>query len=129
LGCWGARVQCSVSSGALGPNTTPPSSALRSRRQGSGNDGANAVALDSLNTAYVVGSTDSADFPLAKPIAGQAVYHGATDGFVTAVDPVGAQLSYSTYLGGSDEDHAVAVAVAVQSIGGTTHVAGQAKAT
>jgi hypothetical protein len=40
---------------------------------------------------------------------------------VSAFDPSGATLSYSTYLGGTAEDHAVGVAVQAN---GTTHVAG-----
>ena len=89
---------------------------------GSGNDSASAVGMDAANNVYVVGSTDSSDFPLLKPITGQSAYHGATDGFVSALEASSSTLSYSSYLGGSDEDHAVGVGV--QAIGGTTHVVG-----
>jgi len=88
---------------------------------GAGDDVASSVGVDALNSAYVVGSTDSSDFPQARSIPGQAAYHGAVDGFATGIDPSGSPLYYSTYLGGSDEDHAVGVAV--QS-NGLTHVIG-----
>ncbi len=93
---------------------------------GTGEDSASGVSVDSTNTAYVVGSTDSTNFPLAKPIPGQGAYHGAGDGFVTAVDPSGSPFSYSTYLGGSAEDHAVGVAVQAN---GLTHVVGNTYST
>jgi hypothetical protein len=88
---------------------------------GSGDDSAAGVGVDSNNSAYVVGSTDSSDFPLARALAGQGNYHGAVDGFATAIDPSGSPFYYSTYLGGSDEDHAVAVAVLPS---GQTHIVG-----
>jgi Beta-propeller repeat len=88
---------------------------------GSDDDRATSVGVDSLNSAYVVGSTLSANFPIAKPIAGQAIYGGASDGFVTAVDPSGTVFNYSSYLGGAAEDHAAGVAVQAN---GTTHIVG-----
>ena len=93
---------------------------------GSGDDRAGGVGVDSNNSAYVVGSTDSSNFPQARSIPGQSTYHGAIDGFVTAVDPSGSPFYYSTYLGGSDEDHAVSVAV---QAGGLTHVVGNTSST
>jgi Beta-propeller repeat len=88
---------------------------------GSDDDRASSVAVDAAGHTYVVGSTLSTNFPILQPIAGQSAYRGASDGFVSAFDPSGATLSYSTYLGGAAEDHAVGVAVQAN---GTTHVAG-----
>jgi len=88
---------------------------------GTGDDLARSVGVDSSNSAYVVGSTQSSNFPQARSIPGQAAYHGAGDGFATAVDPSGSPFYYSTYLGGSAEDHAVSVAV---QLSGLTHVVG-----
>ena len=93
---------------------------------GSADDSANGVGVDSSNTAYVVGSTESGNFPVVKPLANQAAYSGLVDGFVTALDPTGSPVTYSTYLGGNDEDRAVAVSV--QAIG-TTHIVGNTQST
>lgn len=88
---------------------------------GSDVDSASGVAVDATNTAYVVGSTQSGNFPLKNPVAGQASYRGAGDGFASAFEATGSPLAYSTYLGGSDEDHAVGVSVQAS---GLTHVVG-----
>ena len=69
-----------------------------------GGDGASGIALDSSNDAYVAGSAFSADFPVTTG-AFQTVNNAATGGgpnaFVTKINPAGAALVYSTYLGGS----------------------------
>jgi hypothetical protein len=76
---------------------------------GSGDDQANAVAVDAAGNTYVVGFTDSPDFPTAA--AAQSTYRGgAQDAFVAKLDPSGAVV-YSTYLGGSGQDNAAAVAI------------------
>jgi hypothetical protein len=76
---------------------------------GTGNDVATGIALDSAGSAYIVGSTTSTDFPMQSPI--QSTLPGAASGFVTKLSPSGNTLDYSTYLGGSGADFAVAVAV------------------
>jgi hypothetical protein len=72
------------------------------------------IAVDSLGAAYVVGTTSSADFP-TTPGAIDSTFggpgFGGTDGFVTKIAPTGAQLAYSTYLGGAASDSVDGVAV------------------
>jgi len=92
---------------------------------GTGNDKATAVAADSFGNAYVVGQTDSSDLPLQNPIDGQDAFHGSIDAFATAVSPNGARFAYTSYLGGSGDDHGTAVAVG----GGRTHVLGSTRST
>ena len=59
----------------------------------------NGIALDSNGSAYVTGSTRSADFPITAG-AFQSVHSGAFDNpFVTKLDPTGSALIYSTFLG------------------------------
>ena len=72
---------------------------------GSGTDYGNRIAMDTAGNAYVTGETDSRDFPTTTG-AFDPTYHGtgATDAFVTKLDPTGSNLVYSTYLGGSNND-------------------------
>src|SRR5260370_41300065 len=78
---------------------------------GTGFDLASGISVDSSGAAYVVGSTSSTNFPVtAQPL--QAVFGGVLyNAFVTKLNPAGSTLAYSTYLGGSREDHAAAIAV------------------
>ena len=75
---------------------------------GSGFDAATAIAVDAAGNAYIAGDTQSTDFPLLNPV--QSAFGGATDVFVTRLTPAGA-ISFSTYLGGNNDEHAGGVAV------------------
>ncbi len=66
---------------------------------GSGDDLGDAIAVDAAGNAYVVGATDSPDFP-TTPGALQTAY-AAGDVFVTKLDATGSTLLYSTYFGGN----------------------------
>ncbi len=66
-------------------------------------DAAVACAVDASGNLYVVGGTDSADFPTTDG-AFQRTFNGGTDGFVAKLNTDGSQLLYSTYLGGSGFD-------------------------
>lgn len=70
---------------------------------GSTNDQARSIALDSAGYAYVLGLTESDDFP-ATAGAHQTSYGGAVDAFVAKFSPAGA-LVFATYLGGSGEEN------------------------
>ena len=76
---------------------------------GTGGDFGQGIAVDSAGDAYVTGSTQSADFPVAKPL--QATIGGGSDAFVTELNPAGDALVYSTFLGGSQSDSGQAIAV------------------
>lgn len=83
----------------LGGSSTDASLAL---------DRANDVAVDATGSAYIVGSSASADFPTRLPL--QGAFLGSSDAFITKLDAIG-QLIYSTYLGGSGGEVATAIKV------------------
>jgi hypothetical protein len=72
-------------------------------------ENAYSIAVDSKGYAYVAGWTASANFPLKKPF--QNKIKGQTDVFICKIKPLGKQLVYSSFLGGSDFDYAYSVAV------------------
>jgi Beta-propeller repeat len=77
---------------------------------GSGTDVAGSVAVDDLGNAYIAGATESTDFPTLNAL--QATFGGLSlDGFVAEINPSGAALIYSTYLGGSGDDLAFGIAL------------------
>jgi hypothetical protein len=66
---------------------------------GSNTDHGAAIAVDTTGTAWVAGSTWSADFPVAD--AFQSASGGGQDAFVTRLAADGNSLLFSSYLGGS----------------------------
>jgi len=77
---------------------------------GSGTDAAYGIAVDSSGSAYLTGSTNSADadFPTINSL--QPAASGAY-AFVAKLNPSGSALVYSTYLGGSVQDQGLGIAV------------------
>ncbi|RIK11427.1 MAG: hypothetical protein DCC49_00545 [Acidobacteria bacterium] len=69
---------------------------------GSLEDTATGIAVDSAGSAYVVGRTFSADFPVAN--AFEASHQGGRDNFLTKVSPNGSSIVFSTYLGGVNHE-------------------------
>jgi hypothetical protein len=76
---------------------------------GSDIDYCEGIAVDGSGCAYVTGITYSSDFPTDN--AFDAVFDGATDGFVTKLSATGNSLSYSTFLGGSSGDMSSGIVV------------------
>ena len=77
---------------------------------GAGINQGNAIVLDSLGDAYVMGYTESTDFPVTKG-AYQTSLSKNDDVFVTELNPEGSGLIYSTYLGGTSKDIGYAIAL------------------
>jgi len=68
------------------------------------------IGVDASADVYVVGSTSSANFPTTAS-AFQTTYGGNSDAFVSKLDPNGSKLLFSSYLGGSDIDYGLALAL------------------
>src|SRR5207302_7201654 len=68
------------------------------------------IAVDGSGSAYVTGATLSKDCP-TTPGAYQATSGGGIASFVAKLEPSGASLVYSTYLGGTGDDWGQGIAV------------------
>ncbi len=85
------------------------------------------VVTDSSGNAYVAGGTASADLPTVAPY--QGTYggdgtdygDGTYDAFVAKINPGGTSFAYATYLGGSETDTALGIAI---DSAGNAYVAG-----
>ncbi len=108
----GAFQLTSTAGGPFATKLNPSGSALvySSYLAGSTGGGFGAgIAVDANGNAFVTGSTFSTDFP-TTPDAQQPVSGGNTDAFVTALNPTGSALIYSTYLGGNGVDQGLGIA-------------------
>jgi hypothetical protein len=66
---------------------------------GSGQNQAQAIAVDAAGNAYVTGYTTSTDFPVVSAYRSTLTGSADTDAFVTKFNAAGTGLAYSTYLG------------------------------
>jgi hypothetical protein len=87
---------------------------------GTANDNAIGIAVDASGQAHVTGDTTSTDFPTTAG-AIQPVSGGSFDAFVTKLNAAGSAVVHSTYLGGSDQEQGIAIAV---SSAGDAYVTG-----
>ena len=87
---------------------------------GTGGDDATSVAIDTHGNAFVGGWTTSADFPVRN--AFQATRSAGRDAFVAKLASDGAQLLYSTLLGGALDDAVNGIAV---DASGAAYVVGE----
>jgi uncharacterized protein (TIGR03437 family) len=97
------------------PLTIDPVLAYSTYLGGTNNEAARAIGLDGAGNVYLAGYTTSGNLPVSRTAA-QSAYGGGTtnfmtgDAFVAKFNPSGV-LVYLTYLGGSGDDVASAIAV------------------
>ncbi len=65
---------------------------------------------DNDGNAYVTGYTDCTDFPVSETTY-QSTNKGLIDSFIVKLSDDGSSLTYSTYIGGTLNDYAVAITV------------------
>jgi hypothetical protein len=93
---------------------------------GSGEDEGQGIAVDAAGNAYVTGYTRSNNFPITAG-AFQTTFAdpaGSGDVFVTKIDPTGAALVYSTYLGGSGDERTWSIGRIAVDRSGSAYVTG-----
>lgn len=90
---------------------------------GSGDDVGASIAVDGSNNIYLTGISDSVNFPIKN--AAFASSAGLADIFVTKLDAAGANVIYSTFVGGAGLDRGNAITV---DSNGNAYVAGRVDA-
>ena len=79
---------------------------------GSGNDLGYALAVDATGATYIAGSTGSSDFPTTPGAFDHTCADCSSDNsFVTKLDVSGSTMGYSAFLGGTDEDSILDLAI------------------
>ena len=69
------------------------------------------IAVDGAGCAYVTGDTNSVDFPAAVGPGYDPSFNGVYDAYVVKLDASGTALLYATFLGGTNGDDGIAIAV------------------
>jgi uncharacterized protein (TIGR03437 family) len=75
---------------------------------GSGTESGNGITLDSDGNIYVSGGTTSADFPILNPFQSKL---RTSEAYVTKLNPAATAILYSTFIGGSLGDNALAIGI------------------
>lgn len=78
---------------------------------GKGTDYLYSLVLDSFENVYLVGITNSSDFPTTPGAYHQSYNGGDYDAFIVKLSPDLSSLLASTYFGGSGVDYGVAIAL------------------
>jgi len=118
-----------VNNPATGATTTTVVLTYFSYLGGSGNDSGNAIAVDSVQGARVVGTTASSDFVTLNPIPGGGTFKGSQEAFVARLDTLGTTASTSqfvTLLGGSGSETGTSITIDTDS---NTYVTGETTST
>jgi len=93
---------------------------------GSANEGLSNVGIvvDSSGNAYIMGTTESSNFPTTSGAIQASSGGGESDIFIAKLNATGTALLYSTYLGGGATDSSLGGAIAVDA-SGNAYVTGE----
>ena len=91
---------------------------------GSKADSGAGIAVDASGNAYVAGSTVSTNFATTADAFQRTYGGGNADAFVAKLDPLGATLLYSSFLGGTNTESGNGIAIDTNDPPGA-YVAGQ----
>ncbi|MHA2285037.1 MAG: SBBP repeat-containing protein [Candidatus Thorarchaeota archaeon] len=111
---WNGGADCFI----LGVDSSGDSLVFSTFFGGSENDFGNDITLDEQGDIYIIGYTDSTDFPTKNAI--QNSHAGSYDSFIAKFRMPENQLIFSTYFGGSIRD--VGKGITVDSIGNVIFV-------
>lgn len=100
----------SSSGGGGGGGGSDPTLIYSTYYGGSSGDDALAIAADSAGNVFVVGETQSPDFPVTS-LTLQGKFGGTQNAFLVGLNSSGTKATYSTYLGGTGVDTGLGVAV------------------
>ncbi|MFX0064328.1 MAG: SBBP repeat-containing protein, partial [Candidatus Hermodarchaeota archaeon] len=87
---------------------------------GSADDEGRGIAIDDSGNSYIIGFTESSDFPVT-PNAYNSTYGGGEEVFVTKLNATGNGLIFSTFLGGNADEWGFKIALDSQ---GNSYVIG-----
>jgi len=122
VGAFGTTLNFDLDAFVTKVNPDGASLAFSTYLGGSASDEAHGIAVDSAGAVYVTGNTNSTDFPTTAGAFDRTFNGGSSDSFVVKLNPDGATLAYSTFLGGSSgEDRTAGIAV---DGSGSAYVAG-----
>ncbi|MBZ5726686.1 MAG: SBBP repeat-containing protein [Acidobacteriia bacterium] len=77
-----------------------------------GNESGNGIAVGADGMIYVIGTTNSSDFPVSSGAYAAVKFGDPPDAFLTKIDPTSSTPVYSTYMGGEGFDDGRSIAVA-----------------
>jgi hypothetical protein len=77
---------------------------------GLNNEDSRSIATDDLTNIYLVGYTESLDFPIIGSLVYQNTKNGVKDGFIAKFSPLGQPLK-STFIGGNNDDYFTSICI------------------
>lgn len=93
---------------------------------GNGQDIVYESTIDASNNIYIIGETNSTDFPFSSGAYQTSFGGGSNDAFLVELSSNGTTLNYGTYLGGSLEDRAYGITLGSS---GDVYISGETTST